>query len=354
MQASSQTPSLESIKAPVEDNFKAVDDLIIGSLHSEANIINDLGRYILQSGGKRLRPLVTLLTAKACGYQGKQHISFAAIIEFLHTATLLHDDVVDKSDFRRGNKTANHIWGNEASVLVGDYLFSNAFLLCLKEGNNRITHILVDAIRIISEGEVLQLLDRHNTETTEGAYLNIIRSKTAKLFEAAAQIGAILGHENLEQANLRQVKKHEGKDYTDKDHVKQDHIEKDMARFGMHFGLAFQLIDDILDYSANPNKTGKGLGNDLAEGKVTLPLIYLLQNSNPREISQLRLAIKEGGGEHLPMVQQMLANSDAIEYSKRFAQLEAERAIRALENLKDSVYKEALIALSHFAVERDH
>lgn len=329
-----QSLSLESIKAPVEDNFKAVDALIIESLHSKASIINDLGHYILQSGGKRLRPLVILLSAKACGYKGDHHIIYAAIIEFLHTATLLHDDVVDKSDFRRGQKTANHVWGNEAAVLVGDYLFSKAFQMCLNAENTHIMHVLANAINTMSEGEVLQLLDRYNTETTEGAYLNIIRSKTAKLFEASAQIGAILGQ-------------------TENKHV-DSKLEQQLAQFGLHLGLAFQLIDDILDYQSSPNKTGKGLGNDLAEGKVTLPLIYLLKNGSHSEASQLRSAIKDGGSEHLPLIQQMILNSDAIEYTKRFAQTEMERAVHALGDLKASPYKEALLGLVRFAVDRDY
>lgn len=319
---------LESIKEPVHECFQAVDALIIDSLHSRASIINDLGRYIVQSGGKRLRPLVVLLTARACGYQENLHITLATVIEFIHTATLLHDDVVDDSSHRRGQQTANNVWGNEAAVLVGDFLYSKAFQMLVSVGNVPIMRVLADATNIMSEGEALQLLERHNAETTEGGYLNVIRSKTAKLFEASAQIGALLGHADAE-------------------------LEEAMTQFGMHLGTAFQLIDDILDYQPT-GKTGKAVGNDLAEGKVTLPLIHLLQNGKTQDVRLVKQAIQEGGTEYLPRIQEMIQKSGAIEYTKRFAKTEIERAERALTKLKSSPYKDALRELAQFAIERDH
>jgi octaprenyl-diphosphate synthase len=320
---------LESIKEPVKDSFQAVDKLVVDSLHSKASIINDLGKYIIQSGGKRLRPLIVLLVARACGYQGNEHITLATVIEFIHTATLLHDDVVDASSHRRGQQTANNVWGNEAAVLVGDFLYSKAFQMLVSVANKSMMRVLADATNTMAEGEALQLLERHNAEMTENGYLNVIRSKTAKLFEASAQIGAILGQadEELEQA---------------------------MAQFGIHLGTAFQLIDDLLDYQSSPLKTGKSIGNDLAQGKVTLPIIYLLQNGKADEIQQIRQAIQEGGYEHLPLIQNMLEKSGAIEYTQRFAQAEIKRAKEALSKLTPSPYQDSLQLLTQFAIERDN
>lgn len=320
---------LESIKEPVKENIQAVDALIIDSLHSRASIINDLGRYIVQGGGKQLRPLVVLLVARACGYEGDRHITLGVVIEFIHTATLLHDDVVDNSSHRRGQKTANTVWGNEAAVLVGDFLYSKAFQLLVSIDSLPIMKVLSDATNIMAEGEALQLLDRHNPETTEGGYLNIIRSKTAKLFEASAQTSAILGQASPE-------------------------LEQTLMQFGMHLGTAFQLIDDVLDYRSSPLKTGKSVGNDLAEGKVTLPLIHLLQNGKATDVRFIRQAIHEGGTTHLPAIQQMIENSGALEYTKRFAKTEIDRAERLLTKLNPSPYREALKNLLQFAIERDY
>lgn len=320
---------LDSIKALVKDDFQAVNALILDSLHSKASIINDLGHYIIQSGGKRLRPLVVLLIAHACGYQGNHHIHLAAVIEFIHTATLLHDDVVDDAILRRGKKTANNVWGNEAAVLVGDFLYSKAFQMLMAVENLRVMNVLANATNIMAEGEALQLLERHNPETTEGGYLNIIRSKTAKLFEASAQIGAILA--NADNA-----------------------LEIALSQFGMHLGTAFQLIDDVLDYEASPTETGKKLGNDLAEGKVTLPLIYLLQNGNQKDSRLIHEAIRENGEHHLPIIQKMIQESGALDYTRNFAKVECERAEKALEKLSPSVYKDAASALIQFALARNH
>jgi octaprenyl-diphosphate synthase len=320
---------LDPIKALVQDDFQAVNALILDSLHSKASIINDLGRYIIQSGGKRLRPLVVILTAHASGYSGKHHINLATVIEFIHTATLLHDDVVDEAVLRRGRKTANNVWGNEAAVLVGDFLYSKAFQMVTAVENPRVMNVLANATNIMSEGEALQLLERRNAETTEGGYLNIIRSKTAKLFEASAQIGAILSNADSP-------------------------LELALAQFGMHLGTAFQLIDDVLDYEASPAATGKKLGNDLAEGKVTLPLIYLLQNGNKKDTRLIQEAIRENGEQHLPVIQKMIRESGALDYTRNFAKVESARAKKALEKLNPSPYRDAAHALTDFAIDRNH
>ncbi len=320
---------LDPIKALVRDDFQAINALILDSLHSKASIINDLGHYIIQSGGKRLRPLVLILMAHACGYAGKHHINLATVVEFIHTATLLHDDVVDDAVLRRGRKTANNVWGNEAAVLVGDFLYSKAFQMLTAIENLRVMNVLANATNIMAEGEALQLLERRNPETTEGGYLNIIRSKTAKLFEASAQIGAILG--NADSA-----------------------LELALAQFGMHLGTAFQLIDDVLDYEASPTDTGKKLGNDLAEGKVTLPLIYLLQNGNKKDTRLIQEAIRENGAQHLPLIQKMIRESGALDYTRNFAKVESERAKKALEKLSPSAYRDATYVLTDFAIHRNH
>lgn len=320
---------LDPIKSLVKDDFQAVNALILDALHSKASIINDLGHYIIQSGGKRLRPLVVLLVARACGYLGHHHINLAAVIEFIHTATLLHDDVVDDAVLRRGRKTANTVWGNEAAVLVGDFLYSKAFQMLMAVENLRVMNVLANATNIMAEGEALQLLERHNPETTEGGYLNIIRSKTAKLFEASAQIGAILGNAN-------------------------SMLELALTQFGMHLGTAFQLIDDVLDYEASPTDTGKKLGNDLAEGKVTLPLIYLLQNGNKKDTRLIQEAIRENGEQHLPLIQKMIQQSGALDYTRNFAKVESERAEKTLEKLSPSPYRDAAYALTEFAINRNH
>ncbi len=233
-------------------------------------LINELGRYIINSGGKRLRPLLVLLAARACGYQGKQHLELAAVIEFIHTATLLHDDVVDASDLRRSNQTANAIWGNEAAVLVGDFLYSRSFEMMVSIGSMRVMEILSTTTNIIAEGEVLQLLNCHDPDTTEERYRDVIRYKTAKLFEASAQLGAVLGKQ-------------------------PQTIEQAMARYGMHLGTAFQLIDDALDYGSSGDDIGKNIGDDLAEGKPTLPLIHAMRNGTPEQVEAIRQAIENGG-----------------------------------------------------------
>ncbi len=316
-----------AIKELVTENFQAVDDFILKSLHSSLNLINDIGKHLVQGGGKRVRPLVLLLIAKACGYKGKQDIDLATVIEFIHTATLLHDDVVDNSHLRRGRQTANTVWGNKAAILVGDFIYSRAFQILTSVANQRVMQIMAETTNTMAEGEVLQLIDRHNPEITEGIYLNIIRSKTAKLFEAATQLGAVLSNATPS-------------------------IQQAMALYGMHLGTAFQLIDDMMDYQASPSQTGKNIGNDLAEGKVTLPLIHAIQNGNAADVRLIKHAIQERKTEDLPAVQKAIERTGSIAYTVRFAQIEVKRAQEALLQLPASVYREGAHALAQFALER--
>lgn len=314
--------------ALVEDDFQSVNTLVLNTLHSKASIINDLGRYIIQAGGKRLRPLLVLLTARACGYKGTQHIPLAAIVECIHTATLLHDDVVDEATLRRGQKTANHVWGNQAAVLVGDFLYSKAFQMLMQIENAKIMPVLATATNVMAEGEALQLQQRHRVETEEGDYFNIIQAKTAKLFEASTEMTALLANVN-------------------------GSLVKSLAQFGWHLGTAFQLIDDILDYDVSV-ETGKKLGNDLMEGKMTLPLIYLREKASPQEAAFLETAIRSPHVDHLPRIQQLIKDTGALDYTRHLAHLEAKKAEKALVELPTSPYKEALQKLIFFAIDRDH
>ncbi len=320
---------LESIRAHVADDLAAVDELIRRRLASDVVLINELGRHIVTGGGKRLRPMVLLLAARACGYGGPHHIGLAAVVEFIHTATLLHDDVVDASELRRGQETANSIWGNEASVLVGDFLYSRAFQMMVEAGSMRVMEILAETTNTIAEGEVRQLLNCHDPDTTEERYLEVIRGKTAKLFEAAARLGAVLA-------------------------ARPDAEETALAEYGLRLGIAFQLIDDVLDYRARPEETGKNLGDDLAEGKPTLPFIHALRESPPERAGALRRALEEGGREHIGTVLDAIEATGAIAYTEARARTEAERAIAALEALPGSPAREALAALARFAVDRTY
>ncbi len=319
----------DKILAPVAEDLSLVNQLIADRLCSEVTLINQLSAYIINSGGKRLRPLLVLLTARACGYEAHQHINIAAIIEFIHTATLLHDDVVDASELRRGQETANTVWGNEASVLVGDFLYSRAFQMMVELNNNRILQILADATNTIAEGEVLQLLNVHNPDTTEAEYLRVILNKTAKLFEAGTQLGAVI-------ANM------------DSD------TEQAMAAYGLHLGTAFQLTDDMLDYSAEPEQLGKNIGDDLAEGKPTLPLIYTMANGSKADAAYVRQAIEQGSLDCIDDVVAALQRSDAIAYTRRLAKAEAEKASSALTVLPASVYRDNLEELARYAIERSY
>jgi octaprenyl-diphosphate synthase len=319
----------DQIVAPVAEDMAAVNQLIADRLRSDVALINQLSSYIINSGGKRLRPLLVLLSARACGYPAHGHVQLAAIVEFIHTATLLHDDVVDASELRRGQETANTVWGNEASVLVGDFLYSRAFQMMVEVGDARILQILADATNTIAEGEVLQLLNVHNPNTSEDEYLRVILNKTAKLFEAGAQLGAILA----------------GMSQTD---------EQAMAAYGLHLGTAFQLIDDVLDYSAEPDRLGKNIGDDLAEGKPTLPLIYAMENGSKADADYVREAIEKGGLERIEGVVAALKRTDAISYTRQIARREAEKALAALTVLPKSVYRHSLEALARYSVERTY
>jgi len=320
---------ITAIQNLIDQDMQAVNALIHKRLRSEVALVNQLGYYIVNSGGKRLRPLLLLLSAHAFNYQGIYHLTLAAIVEFIHTATLLHDDVVDASELRRGQRTANYVWGNEASVLVGDFLYSRAFQMMVEVRNMRVMEILSAATNIIAEGEVLQLLNCHEPSTTEAQYLQVIRSKTAKLFEAAAQLGAIIS----EQPNQ---------------------YEQAMATYGIHLGTAFQLIDDVLDYSAKSEAIGKNVGDDLAEGKPTLPLIHALQQGTLAQQHVLREAIIHGGRDNISEVIAALESTDAIGYTARVAQREAEQAVMAIAGLPNSPYTEALRALAHFSIHRSY
>jgi octaprenyl-diphosphate synthase len=305
----------------------AVDAAIRSRLHSDVVLVRQVAEYIIQSGGKRLRPALVLLSAGALGYQGTNHHELAAVIEFIHTATLLHDDVVDESDLRRGRETANSLFGNAASVLVGDFLYSRAFQMMVDVGDMRVMRVLSDATNVIAEGEVLQLMNCHDADLDEARYLQVIRYKTAKLFEAAARLGAILGQSSEE-------------------------TEQRMADYGMHLGTAFQLIDDVLDYSGAEVDTGKHLGDDLAEGKPTLPLIYVMQNGTAEQAACVRNAIENGGRDDFQAVLSAIRATGALEHAKKQAEKEANLAVSALETLPASPYKDSLLELPLFAVAR--
>ena len=318
---------LEQLYNLIGADMKAVDAVILSRLHSEVLLVQQVAEYIVQSGGKRLRPALVLLSAGALGYQGVHHHKLAAVAEFIHTATLLHDDVVDESELRRGRKTANSLFGNSASVLVGDFLYSRAFQVMVEVDNMRVMSVLSDASNIIAEGEVLQLMNCHDADVDEARYLQVIRYKTAKLFEAAAQIGAIVAGASAA-------------------------IEQCLADYGMHLGTAFQLIDDVLDYSGAEVETGKHLGDDLAEGKPTLPLIYVLQNGTPDQAACVRHAIENGGREDFPKVLAAIRATGALEHARNCAKIEAERATSAISALPASTYKDSLLELALFAVAR--
>jgi len=320
---------IQDIRALVRSESLAVDKLILERLSSDVALIDELGRYIINSGGKRLRPLLVLLAARACGYRGHDHIELAAVIEFIHTATLLHDDVVDASDLRRGNQTANAIWGNEAAVLVGDFLYSRSFEMMVSVGSMRVMEILSTTTNTIAEGEVLQLLNCHDPDTTEALYRDVIRYKTAKLFEASSQLGAVLGKQ-------------------------PETIEQAMGRYGMHLGTAFQLIDDALDYGSTSEDIGKNIGDDLAEGKPTLPLIYAMRVGTPAQVKAIREAIENSGLENIDKVQEAIESTHAIAYTAQSAQQEADLAIEALAELPAGPYKEALYGLVDFSVNRNY
>ena len=311
--------------------MQRVDQLVRARLGSEVVLVRQVAEYIVAGGGKRLRPALVLLSAGAAGYSGagggEQHYEMAAVVEFIHTATLLHDDVVDASDRRRGRKTANAEFGNAAAVLVGDFLYSRAFQMMLGADSMRVMQVLADATNMIAEGEVLQLMNCHDPAVDERGYLEVIRRKTAKLFEAAARLGAVLAGAPAA-------------------------IESGLADYGMHLGTAFQLIDDVLDYSGDAAEIGKSLGDDLAEGKPTLPLIRAMSAGSPQQAEVVRRAIVAGGRAEFAQVLETVIATGALEYARAVAQREAEAARNALAVLPASVYRESLLELASFSVVR--
>ncbi len=320
---------ITQIRDLIAEDMQAVNDLILKRLESDVVLINQIGHYIINSGGKRLRPMLVLIAARALGYQGRQHIDIAAIIEFIHTATLLHDDVVDESDMRRSSETANAVWGNAASVLVGDFLYSRAFEMMVDVNVMRIMEILSHATNRIAEGEVLQLLNCNDPDVSEQKYREVILRKTAVLFEAGTRLGAVLVSADPKQ-------------------------EQAMASYGLHLGIAFQMIDDALDYGSSDQDIGKNIGDDLAEGKPTLPIIRAMSQLDADKAGILREVIEKGGTERLDEVMAIIRSTDAIDYTFELAREEADLAVAALETLPDSPYREALQSLAYFSVSRSH
>ncbi|MGB8516261.1 MAG: octaprenyl diphosphate synthase [Gallionella sp.] len=319
---------LDTFKKLLADDMAAVDQVIRTRLRSEVVLVNQIGEYIIGGGGKRLRPALVVLSAHAFGYQGKFHHDLAAVVEFIHTATLLHDDVVDESELRRGKATASAMFGNAASVLVGDFLYSRAFQMMVEVGEMSVMQTLADATNLIAEGEVLQLLNCHDADVDTANYMRVIHCKTAKLFEAAMRLGAILGKASAAE-------------------------QEAAAKYGMHLGTAFQLVDDVLDYSANEAQTGKHLGDDLAEGKPTLPLIYAMQHGTAEQAAVVRSAIENGDVEKFSAVLEIIHATGALNYTREVAMRETAAACEALAGLPDSVHKQCLLDLAHFAATRE-
>jgi octaprenyl-diphosphate synthase len=317
---------LEEIRALVEGDLRSVDALIRARLGSAVPLVDRVAEHIVSGGGKRLRPLLVVLTARACGHGGSAHIEAAAFIEFIHTATLLHDDVVDGSSLRRGRHTANEVFGNQASVLVGDFVYSRAFQMMASLASQPVMEIMAEATNVIAEGEVLQLMNAHDPDTTEQRYLEVIYRKTAKLFEAGAEVAAVLAGS-------------------------QPPVQEALAAYGRHLGTAYQLVDDVLDYRSSPAQRGKNLGDDLAEGKPTLPLIHALRHGTEEQRGAIRRAIKEGGVRHLEPVVAAIDATGGLEYTERLAREQADQALARLAVLPDSSYKSGLVGLVRFAVQ---
>ena len=309
--------------------MEAVNAVIRQRLHSEVSLVNQIAEYIISAGGKRIRPVLVLLLANAYGYKGAAHHELAAVVEFIHTATLLHDDVVDESSMRRGRQTANALFGNAASVLVGDFLYSRSFQMMVGLNNMRVMQILSDATNVIAEGEVRQLLNMHDPDVTEDSYRKVIRSTTAKLFEAAAELGALVAGANDEQIAAA-------------------------GEYGRSLGTAFQLIDDVLDYAGDAAEIGKNLGDDLREGKPTLPLIWLMEHGSPQQRELVRTCIEQGDEQQFEAVLAAVTSSGALAYTRRQAELAARRAAAAIEGLPENEYKRSLLQLCSFAVDRNH
>jgi octaprenyl-diphosphate synthase len=321
--------SFLSMLAPVAEDLRRLDTLVGERLESDVPLVREVAGYIVGSGGKRLRPALLLLACGAAGYRGEARVPLAAVVEFIHTATLLHDDVVDDSALRRGRQTANAAFGNAAAVLVGDFLYSRAFQMMVAAGDLRIMQVLAEATNTIAAGEVLQLMGAHDPAVDEARYLEVIRRKTAKLFEAAARLGAVLARSPAP-------------------------LEAGLADYGMHVGTAFQLIDDVLDYSGDAEAIGKSLGDDLAEGKPTLPLIHVLRTGSPAQAALVRRAIVEGGREDFGGVLEAIRACGSLDYARHAAQQEADAAARALGALPSSEFKQSLIELASFSVTRSN
>ena len=317
--------SLTEIRALVQADLRAVDGVIRSRLKSAVPLVDQIAEHIISGGGKRLRPTLVVLVARACGFDGEAHVEAAAFIEFIHTATLLHDDVVDGSSLRRGRDTANRVFGNQASVLVGDFVYSRAFQMMAALGRQPVMEVMAEATNVIAEGEVLQLMNARDPDTTEERYLEVIYRKTAKLFEAGAEVAAILAGASPA-------------------------VRRSLADYGRHLGTAYQLVDDVLDYRSNPKERGKNLGDDLAEGKPTLPLIYALRRGTEAQRAAIREAIKRGGLAQLEPVIAAIDATGGLEYACELARQQSEAAIQALELLPDSPHKSGLAALARFAV----
>jgi octaprenyl-diphosphate synthase len=319
---------ITEILAPIQDDMQRMDALLKRAMNSVVPLVGEINHHIISSGGKRLRPAVLLLAARACGYTGDEHLRLAAATEAVHTATLLHDDVVDRSRLRRGRPTANQVWGNEASVLVGDFMYSRATQMIVESERLDIVAALSTAANDIAEGEVVQLSNRHNPGLSEQQYFDVIRNKTARLFEASAQVGALI-------AKAPKAR------------------ERALARYGIHLGNAFQLIDDTLDFTGTVDAIGKNLGDDLADGKTTLPLIHAMRQASPEQAECIRQAIRKGSLERLPEILAAIESTGAIDYTARLAAHESEQAIDALLALDDSAFRRSLANLARFAVQRD-
>ena len=320
---------LSTILSPIKSDLLAVNEVIRASLYSEVPLVNQVAGHIIQGGGKRLRPSTLLLVGGLFGPIRKEHHELAAVIEFIHTATLLHDDVVDQSTKRRNHKTANTIFGNAASVLVGDFIYSRAFQMMVKINHMKVMEVLANTTNTIAEGEVLQLLNIHNASIKDEDYLKVVYYKTAKLFESAAELGAIIGGAH-------------------------DNDIKALAQFGKHMGIAFQLIDDVLDLSGNPEEIGKNLGDDLAEGKPTLPLLYAMKKGSDDQKNIIRAAIENGGLTELESVLKAVKDTKALEYVKQLAKEEIEKGEKLIQHIKSSVYKNTLLTLTQFVTSRDY
>jgi octaprenyl-diphosphate synthase len=328
---SAATPHAQqnNITQSIATDMDAVNTVIRQRLHSEVSLVNQIAEYIISAGGKRIRPVLVLLLANAYGYKGGAHHELAAVVEFIHTATLLHDDVVDESSMRRGRQTANALFGNAASVLVGDFLYSRSFQMMVSLENMRVMQILSDATNVIAEGEVLQLLNMHDPDVSHESYLKVIRSKTAKLFEAAAELGALVAGASTAQVAAA-------------------------GEYGRSLGTAFQLIDDVLDYAGDAAEIGKNVGDDLREGKPTLPLIYLMEHGTSDQRELVRTCIEQGDEQHFDAVLAAVTSSGALDYTRREAETAARRAAESIADLPDSIYKDRLLQLCRFAVDRNH